>query len=41
MHVATIAIQGWLTEVLPVGGAVMGRLDLHKVDKALREVTES
>lgn len=38
---ATVATPGWLAEVLLVGGAGSGRLDLHKVDKALGEVTES
>ena len=37
----TIVTRGWLAEVLLVGGAGMGRLDLHKVHEALREVTES
>lgn len=39
--VATMATSGWLAEALLVGGAFTGRWDLHKVDKALREVTES
>lgn len=38
---ATMATTGWLAEVLLVGGAGTGRLDLHKVGKALGEVTES
>ena len=38
---ATMATLGWLAEVLLIGGAGTGRLDLHKVDKALGEVTES
>lgn len=38
---ATVATPGWLAEVLLVGGAGMGRLDLYKVDKALRDVTVS
>lgn len=37
---ATMATPGWLAEVLLVGGAGLRRLDLHKVDKALREVIE-
>lgn len=37
----TVATPGWLAEVLLVGGAGSGRLHLHKVDKALGEVTES
>lgn len=39
--VATMATSGWLAEVLLVGSAVTGKLDLHKVDKALWEITES
>lgn len=34
---ATRVTRGWLAEVLLVGGADMGRLELHKVHKALRE----
>lgn len=37
---ATMATPGWLAVVLLVGGAGLRRLDLHKVDKALREVLE-
>lgn len=39
--VATMATSGWLAEVLLVGSAATGKLDLHKVDKALWEITES
>lgn len=38
---ATVATPGWLTEVLLVGGAGTGRLNLYKVDKALGEATKS
>lgn len=38
---ATVATPGRVAEVLLVGGAGTGRLNLHKVDKALGEVTES
>lgn len=37
---ATRVTRGWLAEVLLVGGADMGRLELHKVHKALREGAE-
>ena len=38
---ATVATPGRLAEILLVSGVDAGRLDLHKVDKALGEVPES
>lgn len=37
----TMTTPGWLAEVVLVGGTGIGRLDLHKLDKALGEPSES
>jgi hypothetical protein len=36
----TVATPGWLAEVLLVCSVAIGRLDLHKMDKALGEDTK-
>lgn len=38
---STMTTPGWLAEVVLVGGVGIGRLDLHKLDKALGEPAES
>lgn len=37
----TMATPGWLAEIVLVGSVCIGRLELHKVDKALGEPTQS
>lgn len=37
----TVTTPGWLAEVVLIGGIGIGRLDLHKLDKALGKPSES